>query len=578
MIRRLARYLGTENAALIFRYFRWAICSSLLQGFALAFTIPILRALLTGDTQAAASWLVGFCIAAVISWWIEYSATRKGFDAASELLTTLRYRIGDHVATLPLGWFTPTNTSTLGLTLSKGVMDILALPVRQLTALIKSIVIPLVLIAALIVVDYRIGLIALAAVPAVAALYWWAGRLGRRADAAVNRATADASDRMVEFAQAQPVLRTFGRAGSATDRFDQALQEQARAERRQLWLVLPPVILNGMVVRLALFALLSMVIAFAVGVTDPLALATLLATLPVINRLVTPLGEVASHATVIRTAVAHMDAVDAILDAQPLSEPAEPRRPADATVEFDNVSFAYRTGTPVLSDIDFTVPQGTTTAIVGPSGSGKSTLIRLAARFFDPQDGEIRIGKTPLACIGAESLQRMVAPVFQDNYLFSGTLADNVRIARPDATDADLDRIAALAGLTDVITALPEGWNSQVGEGGTRLSGGERQRVAIARAFLKEAPILLLDEATGSLDAENQQAFASAIDTLRREKTVIVIAHQLSTITTADEILFLEDGRIVERGTHQELLSMNRRYAAHWRALNAARTWRLLAQ
>lgn len=578
MIRRLARYLGPENAALIYRYFRWALCSSLVQGLSLAFTIPILRALLTGDTTAAAGWLAGFCVAAIISWRVEYSATLKGFDAAGKLLTTLRYRIGDHVATLPLGWFTPTNTGTLGLTLSKGVMDILALPVRQLTALIKSIVIPLVLIAALVVVDHRIGLIALAAVPAVAALYWWAGRLGRRADAAVNRATADASDRMVEFAQAQPVLRAFGRAGSATDHFDQALREQARTERRQLWLVLPPVILNGMVVRLTLLGLLSTVIAFAAGVTDPLALATLLATLPVINRLVTPLGEVASHATVIRTATAHMDAVDTILDAETLTEPTVPRQPADATVEFANVSFAYRTGIPVLRDISFTVPQRTTTAVVGPSGSGKSTLVRLAARFFDPPEGEIRIGKTPVALIGAEKLQRMVAPVFQDNYLFSGTLADNVRIARPDATDADLDTVAERAGLTNVITALPEGWNSQVGEGGTRLSGGERQRVAIARAFLKDAPILLLDEATGSLDAENQHAFATAIDTLRREKTVIVIAHQLSTITTADEILFLEDGRIVERGTHQELLTMNQRYAAHWRALNATRTWRLLAQ
>ena len=578
MIRRLARYLGPENAALIYRYFRWAICSSLCQGVTLAFTIVILRALLTGDTEAAAGWLAGFCAAAAISWRVEYVATNKGFDASAELLTTLRYRIGDHVATLPLGWFTPANTSTLGLTLSKGVMDILALPVRQLTALIKSIVIPLVLIAALIVVDYRVGLIALAAVPAVAALYWWAGTLGRRADAAVNRATADASDRMVEFAQAQPVLRTFGKAGSATDQFDQALQEQTRTERRQLWLVLPPVILNGMVVRLTLLALLSTVIAYAADVTDPLSLATLLATLPVINLLVTPLGAVASHATVIRTATAHMDAVDAILDAEPLSEPAAPRRPDDATVEFDNVSFAYAVDAPVLRNINFTVGQGTTTAIVGPSGSGKSTLIRLAARFFDPQEGEIRIGRTPLALIGAENLHHMMAPVFQDNYLFSGTLADNVRIARPDATDTDLDRIAELAGLTDVVAALPKGWNSQVGEGGTRLSGGERQRVAIARAFLKDAPVLLLDEATGSLDAENQQAFAAVIDTLRRKKTVIVVAHQLSTITTADEILFIDGGRIVERGTHQQLLSMNQRYMAHWRALNAARTWRLPAR
>lgn len=576
MIRRLARYLGPDDAVLIYRYLRWTIASSVLQGLTLAFTIPILRALLTADTTTAVRWLPGFCAAAVLSWWIEYSATLKGFDAAGRLLSTLRYRIGDHVATLPLGWFTPANTSTLGLTLSKGVMDVLALPARQLTALIKSMVIPLVLIAALLIVDYRIGLIALAAVPPVAAVYAWAGRLGRRGDAAVNRATADASNRMVEFAQAQPVLRTLGGAGSATDQFDQALEEQARTERRQLWLVLPPVILNGMLARITLLGLLSTVIAFAAGVTDPLSLATLLGSLPIINRIVTPLGEVASHATVIRVADAQMDDIDGVLDAQPLPEPSKPRPARDTSVEFDRVCFGYGAEDRVLSDITFTAAPRSTTAIVGPSGSGKSTLIRLAARFFDPQDGQLRIGGTPLPQLGAENLHNLVAPVFQDNYLFSGTLADNLRIARPDATDTDLDEVARQSGLRQVVAGLPQGWQSQVGEGGLRLSGGERQRVAIARAFLKNAPILLLDEATGSLDAENQQVVTAAIEALRHQKTVIVIAHQLSTITTADEILFLEDGRIVERGRHQKLLTLNRRYAAHWQALAAARTWRLL--
>jgi ATP-binding cassette subfamily B protein IrtB len=575
MIRRLARYLGSEHEELIYRYLRWTIASCLLQGAVLAFTIPILRFLLTGQLTAAAWWLAGFCVTALVAWPVGYTATLSGFDAGGRMLGTLRYRLGDHVATLPLGWFTPANTSTLGLTLSKGVMDILALPVRQLAELIKSTVVPMVLIVALILVDHRIGLIAVGALPPVLAVYWWAGRLGRRADAAVNRATADASDRMVEFARAQSVLRSYGGAGAAADEFDRSLREQARTERRQLWLVLPPVILNGMIVRLLLLSLLATVIAFATGVTDPAALATLLATLPIINLLVTPLREVAAHATVIRVATAQMDAVDAVLDATALPEPAAPRPAADATVEFDQVCFAYDTN-PVLRAVSFTVPPGTTTAIVGPSGSGKTTLVRLAARFFDPQGGEIRIGGTPLPELGADNLRRAMAPVFQDSYLFSGTLADNVRLARPDASDADLDLVASRSGLTEVVTALPDGWHSQVGEGGARLSGGERQRVAIARALLKDAPILLLDEATGSLDAENQRAIAAAIDTLRRDKTVIVIAHQLSTITTADEILFLEDGNVVERGTHEELLTMNQRYAAHWRALSAARAWRLV--
>lgn len=575
MIRRLARYLGPEHQGMIYTYLRWIITSCILQGVTLALTIPILRNLLTGHFAIAGWWLGGFVVAAIVSWCIEYLATVKGFDAGNQMLDMLRYRLGDHVSTLPLGWFTPANTSTLGHTLSKGVMDVISLPVHHLTGLIKSLVVPLVLIAALLVTDWRVGLIALAALPPVLAVYWWAGRLGRRADAAVNETTAEASDRMVEFAQAQPVLRSYGQTGPIAEQFDQSLREQSRSERRQLWLVLPPVMLNGFTVRLVLLALLATVIAFAAGVTDPVELATLIAMLPIINLLVTPLGDVATHATTIRVCSAQMDAVDAILDAMPLPEPAQPQRPADASIEYRGVGFAYDTA-PILEDLDFAVPAGTTTAIVGPSGSGKTTLVRLAARFFDPQHGTVSIGGVPLTDLGADDLQQMVAPVFQDNYLFSGTLVENLRVANPDATDTELRQAITQAGLDDVVDQLPDGWDSQVGEGGKHLSGGERQRVAIARALLKNSPILLLDEATGSLDAEDQQTVAAAITALHGQKTVLVVAHQLSTITSADEILFLEGGRIVERGTHQELLALGQRYAAHWQALTAARTWRLM--
>ncbi|OLT35167.1 hypothetical protein BJF79_06885 [Actinomadura sp. CNU-125] len=575
MIHRLARYLGPEHAHLIYRQLRWVIASCILHGITLAFTIPILRTLLSGDHAALGRWLAGFAVSATASWLVEYRATVKGFDVGGGILGLLRYRLGDHVAALPLGWFTPEHTSTLGSTLSKGVMDILALPVRQLAALIRSILVPLVLIVALTVADRRIGAVALAAVPAVLLVFWWAGRLGRRADAAVNRATAAASERMVEFAQAQPVLRSFGQAGSAAEQFDRSLREQARAERRQLWLVLPPLIVNGVIARLVLLVLLALVIAIAAGVTEPVALATLLATLPVINQVVAPLGDVAANATVVRIVTAQMDAADAVLDAPPLPEPAVPVPPRDATIEFDHVTFAYDT-VPALRDVSFTVPQGTRTAIVGPSGSGKTTIARLATRFFDPQHGEVRLGGVPLTELGAENLHHAIAPVFQDSYLFSGTLADNVRLARPDATAADLDDIAALSGLTDVIAALPDGWEGQVGEGGARLSGGERQRVAIARALLKDAPVLLLDEATVSLDAENEQAVTAALRAIARDRTVLVIAHRLTTITRADQILFVEEGRIVEHGTHDELLALDRRYAAHWRALSATKTWRLI--
>lgn len=575
MIARLARYLGPEHAHLIHRYLRWAIGSCLLNGLTLSLTIPILRALLTGDHPSLARWLVVFAAMAAVSWLIEYRATVKGFEVGSTILGQLRYRLGDHVATLPLGWFTSEHTSTLGQTLSTGVMDILALPVRQLTALIRSVLVPLVLVAVLLVVDWRIGLVALAALPAVLLVYWWAGRLGRRADAVVNRSVAEASGRMVEFAQSQPVLRSFGQETSAAEHFDRSLIEQARAERRQLWLVLPPLIVNGFIARLVLFALLALVIALAAGITDPLALATLLATLPVINLFVSPLGDIAAHATVIRVANAQMDAVDAVLDSQPLPEPKTPVGTEDASLVFDRVTFAYDSKV-VLHEVTFTLTPGTTTAIVGPSGSGKTTMVRLAARFFDPQSGQIRLGGVGLSELGANNLNQAISPVFQDSYLFTGTLAENLRLARPDASDHDLAEVAERSGLGEVVAALPSGWDSQVGEGGARLSGGEKQRVAIARALLKDAPVLLLDEATVALDAQNEQRVTAALRDLARERTVLVIAHQLRTIMDADEILFVDAGRIVERGTHEELLEVNGRYRAHWQALSQATRWRLI--
>ena len=218
------------------------------------------------------------------------------------------------------------------------------------------------------------------------------------------------------------------------------------------------------------------------------------------------------------------------------------------------------------------------TAVVGPSGAGKTTILRLIARFWDASTGTVRIGGVDVRDLSTEVLMRQISVVFQDVYLFDGTIEENIRLGRPDATDAEVRAAASLARVDEIAERLPEGWDARVGEAGARLSGGERQRVSIARAILKDSPIVLLDEATAALDPINKRAVQQALQALTHNKTLVVVAHRLQTVQAADQILVLDEGRIVERGSHAELLGLEGRYAAFWRERVRAAGWRVTAQ
>ena len=268
--------------------------------------------------------------------------------------------------------------------------------------------------------------------------------------------------------------------------------------------------------------------------------------------------------------------VEEILQEQPLKEPEHPMIPADASIVFSDVSFAYPGAKGnALSHISFEVPAGKTVALVGASGSGKSTAASLIPRFNDVQSGSVTIGGVDVRNIEKQELMKRVAFVFQNTRLFKDTLLNNIKAARPDATREEVLKAANEAQCKDIIDRLPDGLDTLVGTGGTYLSGGENQRIALARAILKDAPIIVLDEATAFADAENEHQIQLAFARLTKNKTVLMIAHRLSTIQDADLILVFKDGQIAERGTHEELVALNGIYSSMWKDYQTSIAWKV---
>ncbi|MEO3860720.1 ABC transporter ATP-binding protein [Acrocarpospora sp. B8E8] len=402
--------------------------------------------------------------------------------------------------------------------------------------------------------------------------------LMERVDHSVDAASAEAGSRVVEFAQAQAVLRGFGRTGPAYTELESALRQQYRAGRRSVTSAIPGLGLNALAVQVLYTALIALGTYLTLGGSlDPAGLIVLLA---LATRFTEPLLLAAELGGALRMGRNNLARFAEILATPTLPEPAQPVRqpPPDApAIQLDHVDFGYD-DTLVLKDLSLTVPPRTMTALVGPSGSGKTTVTRLIARFFDVRSGAVRVDGHDVRDLGTEDLMSRLSLVFQDVYLFDDTIEENIRLGRPGATDEEVRRAAALARVDTIVDRLPDGWATRVGESGAALSGGERQRVSIARAILKDAPIVLLDEATAALDSDNEAAVIEALHALTEDRTLLVIAHRLATVRAADQIVVLDGGRVVETGDHDRLLAAGGRYAAFWRERTRAAGWRLISR
>ena len=571
--------LRLVNARRMRAILAWFVVSAILQGATLALMIPFLRALY-GRSDSLVAWLIAVVVLGVVTVAVDTTAMYRSYRVSVfEVCDTMIDRVAEHVLSLPLGWFDAGRRAAVVNATSKEVNTLSHLTSLVIPSLCNAFIVPLVMLVATAFVEWPLALIMAITIVPLALTWRLMLAATTRANEMEDSASADAAGRLVEFARLQAVLRATGATETGWEPLRATLDADSEATLAGLRIKGRPAQAFNLIVNLA-FALvmaagLSAVSGHGLDVVAYLAIVT------VASRMLLPLTRAALLSAEADHARIALRAMSSILDAEPLPEPApdERSRPEGTAIALSGVSFSYDEGRPVLADVSLTAPQGRVTALVGPSGAGKSTILRLIARFWDVDAGAVTIGGADVRALPATEIMGLTSMVFQDVYLFDTTIRENLRIARPEATDAELEAAARRARLDGVIEALPHGWDTEVGPGGLSLSGGERQRVSIARAFVKDAPILLLDEMTSALDGENESAITEIIRELSHGRTVMMVAHRLSTIRRADEVVFLEpaDGgaRVVQRGAPTELAVVPGPFRDFVEASGTASRWHL---
>ena len=557
---RLMHTAGDRAGALRFSIFKLGM-SAVLQGMALASILPFIDALcIAQDTKRALIWLVVFTLCFALSATLRWRAYHFEFRGEMIMITQfLRTELGRKMRQMPLQDIQSVRSGELIHTLLTSVDSTLSYVLGVANAIFTSLLVPVIVATVLLVYDWRLSLALLAVFPAIVFFYHQRrpafGQSARGVDEAHKALYADA----VEYIQGLPVLKAAGQDGARRHRLQARFDELEALQRKDTRLGSSPNLLMTSVVELGMLA----VMLFGVYLVTIGQLPVVLfgAFLVIVIRFAEPLSSLVLYTYMFDMLESAMRDLDT-LRAQPDQSVLEPRQqPQDDGVEFSHVSFQYaNTDKAGLSNVCLSIPERSMTAIVGPSGAGKTTLMKLMQRYADPQQGTIRIGGADIRYMSATELGKLVSVVFQDVYLFNDTVLHNIHIARPSATLEEVKQAARLANCDEFVLALPQGYDTVVGERGGNLSGGERQRISIARAILKDSPILVLDEPTASLDVENETLVQSALSYMVKNRTVIVISHRLSTVQGADRIVVLEQGRVTECGDHDALMARQGTY------------------
>ena len=578
---RLLDYAGTYR---ILTYLSWVLAAAgaLLALVRFGYIWRILREVIEVAPQYENAvhvpqygWMaVAFAVVAVLTY---IAGLMCSHLAAFRIATNLRLAMVKHIATLPLGTIEQFGSGKLRRTISETAGAAETYLAHQLPDQAKAMATIAGLLTLLLAFDWRLGLLSLVPVAlAFAVMTSMTGKKMQEQMTQYQNALADMSGEAVEYVRGIPVVKTFGQSVFSFKKFKGTIDNYERwviAYTKQLrW----PMIVYTLAVNSVFVFLIAGAFLFASGGTDGGALLNLLFYIiitPVISLTLTKLMFMSENGMIVQDAITR---IDRVLESPSLSCSNAPKHPKDSSVALDHVTFSYDGVKNALEDISLSIGAGQTVAFVGPSGGGKSTLAALIARFFDPQSGKISIGGVNVKDIDKSELMDTVSFVFQNSRLIKGSILDNVRMGKPNATDGEVLAALSAAQCMDIIEKFPDGVHTVIGSQGVYLSGGETQRLAIARAMLKNAPVLILDEATAFADPDNETKVQAAFNALAKGRTVIMIAHRLSTVVNADRIYVLKEGRLAESGSFAELSGQaDSLFGTMWRDYQQSVQWKV---
>ena len=579
----LSRLMGYAGNYRYFTYASWVLSavSALVALVPFVYIWKILRDVLNAAPDYAQAvniphygWMA--VLFAVLAYIIYIAALMCSHLSAFRVATNLRLEVSEHLATLPLGFTETFGSGKLRKIIHESTGAAETFLAHQLPDKYNAMATPIGLLVLLLVFDWRLGLLSL--VPVALGFVIMSAMTGRRMADKMRQygnALESMSNEAVEYVRGIPVVKTFGQSVFSFKKFKATIDEYekwviAYTKELRMPMMLYTAAINGVFAFLIVGGLLFT----RNGVTSEFLLNLLFYIIitPVISLTLTRIMYMSENELVVADALAR---VDSVLDAEPVPENDHPRHPKDASVSLKDVHFSYDGKNEVIKGVSLKIQPGQMVAFVGPSGGGKSTLANLICRFFDVQSGSVRVGGADVRDIPKEELMDTISFVFQNSRLLKGSILDNIRLGRPQATEAEVLAALKAAQCMDIVEKFPEGIHTVIGTKGVYLSGGEQQRIAIARAMLKNAPILILDEATAFADPDNEAKVQAAFARLAKGKTVLMIAHRLSTVANADCIYVVQDGQIAESGAKDELCAQNGLFARMWQDYQASVQWKV---
>lgn len=575
IIRRVLRLSGNLSK----RIWGSFICGFLESMFGLlpiAAVFLVLIELQNGQPITGQTWgiVIGLIAGGLILRMIfKYLVYRLQSTAGFEFVARERIALGDRLRNVPMGFFHDNSVGDITATVTTDLNFLENYSMHILDKVTTGVLSMIVMAGCILAFDWRIGLIFVAGILLSFPIYSHMQKKGKALSAKRQKIQSEAVAATLEYVQGISVVKSFNMCDKNLSDIEDAYEKNADASYGVERVFTPLNMTYSMVFRIS--ACMIMLCAGILAVGGDLSFANLAVILIASFTIFNPIEVMGQMTTMIRTMDVALDRVERIKQAKKIDENGRDIPLDSFDIGFEHVSFAYENGNPILKDVSFSIPQGSMTAIVGPSGGGKTTITRLIARFWDVQEGSITVGGHDVKEFTCDSLLKNMSMVFQNVYLFHDTIENNIKFGCPDATHEQVVEAAKKACCHDFISALPQGYDTVIGEGGSTLSGGEKQRISIARAMLKDAPIILLDEATASVDPENEVHLQQAISALVKNKTLIVIAHRLSTIRDADQILVVDNGKIVEKGVHAELIQQKGIYQKFWNIRQKARNWKL---